>query len=114
MSELSGIRAIVVDTNAFSRGRLDLDLLETLVARADNHGAVEIWIPEIVLWEWAEHLHQDHVEAVDRLSALRTAGVDVPDLSAESVEVLLEELTTALMPWDHPCASFPSPTPKRL
>ncbi|MGW5251144.1 hypothetical protein ACWEQN_47090 [Streptomyces sp. NPDC004129] len=49
-----GLRAIVFDTNSFPRGGLDLDLLREWAQRALDDG-FEVWVPEPVLWELAEH-----------------------------------------------------------
>ncbi|MFD8911717.1 hypothetical protein [Streptomyces sp. NPDC059575] len=49
-----GLRAIVFDTNSFPRGGLDLDLLREWAQRASDDG-FEVWVPEPVLWELAEH-----------------------------------------------------------
>ncbi|MFF0170681.1 hypothetical protein [Streptomyces prasinus] len=49
-----GLRAIVFDTNSFPRGGLDLDLLREWGQRALDDG-FEVWVPEPVLWELAEH-----------------------------------------------------------
>lgn len=49
-----GLRAIVFDTNSFPRGGLDLDLLREWGERALDDG-FEVWVPEPVLWELAEH-----------------------------------------------------------
>ncbi|WP_405593766.1 hypothetical protein OG741_37845 [Streptomyces sp. NBC_01410] len=49
-----GLRAIVFDTNSFPRGGLDLGLLQEWAQRALDDG-FEVWVPEPVLWELAEH-----------------------------------------------------------
>lgn len=90
MTDLAAVRVIALDTNAFAGGRLAFDQLENLVARAESHAGVEIWVPEVVVWEWAEHSYRDHVDAVARLSALRVAGVSVPDLQPRTVDDLLK------------------------
>jgi hypothetical protein len=49
-----GLRAIVFDTNSFPRGGLDLDILREWGQRATEDG-FEVWVPEPVMWELAEH-----------------------------------------------------------
>jgi hypothetical protein len=100
--DFSSIRAIALDTNCFSRGRLDFEQLESVVDRAENHGGVEVWVPEVVLWEWAEHAWQDYVEAESRLKSLRAAGLDAPALDTQTLDGLVEEMADQLAvldPW---------------
>ncbi|MFD8823812.1 hypothetical protein ACFV1C_15785 [Streptomyces sp. NPDC059605] len=48
------LHAIVFDTNSFPHGGLNLDLLREWGERASEDG-LEVWMPEPVLWELAEH-----------------------------------------------------------
>ncbi|MGP3632661.1 hypothetical protein ACTU45_04675 [Streptomyces sp. 24-1644] len=49
-----GLRAIVFDTNSFPRGGLDLGILKDWGERAAEEN-FEVWVPEPVVWELAEH-----------------------------------------------------------
>jgi len=56
--------AICLDTNAMPRGRLDLEQIEGLLEVLESQELnVVVWIPEPVLWEWAEHLASDLADA---------------------------------------------------
>ncbi|WP_214107776.1 hypothetical protein [Acrocarpospora catenulata] len=50
--------AVVLDANAYGRGRPDLGDLERTALRLRGIG-IETWVPEPVVWEWAEHLAED-------------------------------------------------------
>ncbi|MGC5172122.1 hypothetical protein ACLQ2Q_15880 [Microbacterium sp. DT81.1] len=52
------VKAIALDTNAGSRGLLNLEAIDELIDVINAQELqVEIWIPEPVMWEWAEHAH---------------------------------------------------------
>lgn len=52
--------AVCLDANAMSRGRLNLDAVADLLEVIEDQDLdVEVWVPEPVLWEWAEHLASD-------------------------------------------------------
>jgi hypothetical protein len=69
--------------------------LRGLVERARNHGTVEVWIPETVVWEWAEHMFSETKDAAEALTRLRRAGRDIPAVAAPSVEAMEQELRDA-------------------
>lgn len=50
--------AVVFDANAFGRGRPNVRLLHQTAERLAKAG-LEVWVPEPVAWEWAEHLVSD-------------------------------------------------------
>ncbi len=52
------LRAVVVDANVFSEGRPDLKRLDSLATRLADID-IEMFVPEPVAWEWAEHLAAD-------------------------------------------------------
>jgi len=47
-------KAVVFDTNVFGHGQLDISRLEQWADACALHDA-ELWIPEVVAWELAEH-----------------------------------------------------------
>ncbi|MBV9142129.1 MAG: hypothetical protein JO115_14650 [Pseudonocardiales bacterium] len=57
------LRAVVLDANAYGRGRPNLASLTALAARLRSVG-IQTWVPEPVAWEWAQHLAGDWAEAV--------------------------------------------------
>jgi len=54
------VDALVLDANCMPKGRFSRARLEDML---DVIGAgdleIEVWVPEPVLWEWAEHVHGD-------------------------------------------------------
>ncbi|WP_329064877.1 hypothetical protein [Streptomyces sp. NBC_01429] len=55
---LGSLQAIALDTNAFGKGLPDLEHLRKLSELTARIG-IEIWVPEPVAWEWAEHLDRE-------------------------------------------------------
>ena len=54
------VRAVVLDANVMSRGRLTLDVIDEIVAVIEERELdAEVWVPEPVVWEWAEHACSD-------------------------------------------------------
>jgi hypothetical protein len=54
------IDAIVLDANCMPKGRFSQARLEDMLNVIDGGElGIEIWIPEPVIWEWAEHVHGD-------------------------------------------------------
>jgi hypothetical protein len=76
-----GLRAIVFDTNSFPRGGLDLGLLREWAQRAVDDG-FEVWVPEPVLWELAEHAAASWEEwrtSTNRArKSMQAAGLKIP------------------------------------
>ena len=93
---LGRVRAIGLDTNAFGSKHLSLERLSDLVRRAKKHGSLEVWIPESVLWEWAEHAAAEHKTAVVALERLRRAGLTTLTLASNTVDKVLEDLRASL------------------
>ena len=79
---LRRVLAIGLDTNAFGSKHLSLERLRDLVRRAKKHGSLEVWIPESVLWEWAEHAAAEH--KTRRRRARATAQSRAHDVAASS------------------------------
>ncbi|WP_235738768.1 hypothetical protein [Nocardioides alcanivorans] len=52
-----GVDCIVVDTNFGPHGYPDMPRLKQLAASAQRVG-IRVGVPEVVVWEWAEHLQQ--------------------------------------------------------
>lgn len=90
-ADLSKVRAIALDTNAFSHGQLNLSQLKRLVERAGRHGTVEVWVPEVAIWEWAEHAAAEHQAAVNALTAIVATGLDVPSLPVRPKQDVVRE-----------------------
>ncbi|MYX84748.1 MULTISPECIES: hypothetical protein [unclassified Streptomyces] len=91
-----GLRAIVFDTNSFPRGGLDLEHLTVWGHRAAEEG-FEVWVPEPVLWELAEHASASweawRASTNQARKAMQAAGLDVP---AESPYSTREEVMAAV------------------
>ena len=81
------LRAVVLDANCMSRGRINLDRLRQWAD--DLHSeSIELWLPEIVVWEWAEH------SAADRAAATSAYEVSRPGLIAAGFDLpVIEELS---------------------
>lgn len=80
--------AIALDTNSMPNGMLNIDELVALSELIDAQELdVEIWIPEPVLWEWAEHIHRELVTAANTYrTAHRRALKAGLELGADSFE----------------------------
>lgn len=96
LPDLRRVRAIALDTNAFPYGGLDLESLKLLAQRAAAHGSIEIWVSEVVLWEWAEHASAASVTAARSIKRVKSAGLPAQALSAMTPEDVLEELEREL------------------
>ncbi len=61
---------VVVDTNVLGAGRLQIDQIEGL---ADEllYVDVEVVVPEVVIWEWAEHARADLIDLEENARQLR-------------------------------------------
>ncbi|WP_331736790.1 hypothetical protein OG426_55380 (plasmid) [Streptomyces canus] len=79
------LKAIVFDTNSFPNGGLRLSILKEWERRA-GLANLEIWLPEPVLWELAEHAATawDEYQAIAKRAgkALSYAGLETPAGSA--------------------------------
>lgn len=82
------IRAIGVDTNAIGRGEFNQSQLRELARQANEHGGMELWIAEPVIWEWAEHLHRARSDFNKQRTSLKAAGIEVPAQPAKLTESL--------------------------
>ncbi|UPL17495.1 hypothetical protein [Microbacterium aurugineum] len=88
---------VVVDTNALPRGHFSLPALERLLKVAGD--ASTVVVPEVVVWEWAEHAHSSYVAVEEAAKAVR---VDPSILSrpvvdpAPAVEELAERILNSL------------------
>src|SRR5919108_404665 len=80
--ETDNIRAIAIDTNVFRNGRYSRRQLETL-AREARAVSVELWLPEVVVWELAAHAADDYEEVHQLTGAIKR-------LAAAGLEVSLE------------------------
>lgn len=94
------LKAIAIDTNAtgrdFQLGRIQelSDLLE------EQELSAEVWIPEPVVWEWAEHIHARLVDVSSEIVRLNKTGlpalVELGNPVDQSVHLVLQALETAL------------------
>ncbi|MDQ0904184.1 hypothetical protein QFZ22_000169 [Streptomyces canus] len=99
------LRAIVFDTNSFPRGGLRLSTLKEWERRA-GLADLEIWLPEPVVWELAEHAASswDEYQAITKTAgkALSYAGLEVhtssPHGSRAEVIKAVEEAIRSLGP----------------
>lgn len=66
MPNADSLEIVVIDTNAFGRGRANLRSLGNVARRLRKRG-LDLWVPEVIAWEWAEHIASD-VEAFDTAS----------------------------------------------
>lgn len=82
------IRAIGIDTNAIGRGEYNESQLRELARQSNEHGGIELWIAEPVVWEWAEHLHRTRTEFNKQRTNLKGAGIEVAAQPAELLESL--------------------------
>lgn len=84
---------IVVDTNALPRGHFSLPALARLIKEAGD--SADVVIPEVVVWEWAQHAYATYVAVEEAAKAVR---VDASILArpvvtpAPSVEELAERI----------------------
>jgi hypothetical protein len=98
-TQRSELRALIFDTNAFPKGRLNIELL-TKWARLSEGSNLELWIPEPILWEWAEHAAADWYESVTAASsarrALDVAGLEVPVSVYSTKEEVIEAVEASI------------------
>lgn len=52
------LRAVVFDANAFGHARPNIGYLRAIAQRLSEVN-IETWVPELVAWEWAQHLSED-------------------------------------------------------
>jgi hypothetical protein len=90
-----GASTLVVDSNFVHRGQYRSDVLGRFARRVYARG-FEVAVPEVVVWEWAEHVHRcirEATEAVDRAHA-DVAGsglaLDVPMFDGPHVDDVVE------------------------
>lgn len=74
---VSKVRAIGIDTNAVGKGGYNDRQLRALARQAEQHGGLQLWIAEPVVWEWADHLREDRVNFNQARSKLTGAGITV-------------------------------------
>jgi hypothetical protein len=90
--------AVVLDTSSMGGGNLSLSALKEWAGRCAAND-LELWIPEVVLWEWAEHA----ASAFERAAAaagkdraeLRKVGIDAEwsvDDAASVIDHVVEQV----------------------
>lgn len=93
------IEAVVLDTNAFSGGEFSRPTLEAW-AREARAAHIEIWLPEVVVWELASHAAERREAARQGVElsrkALQAAGIEPPDFPAMTREEVLEIVTAEI------------------
>lgn len=85
---VSQVRAIGIDTNAVGKGGYNDQQLRGLARQAEQHGGLQLWIAEPVVWEWADHLRNDRINLNQVRSKLKGAGINVEAQSAEIEDAL--------------------------
>ncbi|MDR6612546.1 hypothetical protein [Leifsonia sp. 1010] len=96
--------AIAIDTNAAASGRISFRQIEDLAATISAQELqIEVWVPEPVLWEWADHAYDLAVRTRDefrsRQRELEDAGIsgfDVAPSFEQSVDDVMETLSDGL------------------
>ncbi|MEP9363037.1 TetR/AcrR family transcriptional regulator C-terminal domain-containing protein [Nocardioides sp. CN2-186] len=75
--------AVCLDANCMGEGRLRLSAVEELADLIDTQElSVEVWVPEPVVWEWAEHIYDQFLESKTQFAlgwqALEHGGFESP------------------------------------
>ena len=96
--------AVVVDANAYGRGKPDLTSLEFLAQRLHGIG-IETWVPEPVAWEWGQHLAEDW-QSVTTAGAgarknLERGRVPMPEPLYSDAAAVIEAFRSALREIEH-------------
>jgi hypothetical protein len=72
------VRAIALDSNVFGKGEFKLTQMKTVLQDAVE-ADVEVWVPEVVAWELASNVADQHEAARESTrgadGALRRAGL---------------------------------------
>lgn len=92
---VSKVRAIGIDTNALGKGGYNGSQLNELARQAKQHGGLELWIAEPVVWEWAEHLHEVRTKFNAQRKNLKDAGIEVGPQPSE-IQDALDFVETAI------------------
>ncbi|MFF3027592.1 hypothetical protein [Microbacterium sp. NPDC057944] len=74
---------IILDTNSMSRGQYSRSALDSLISAAGR--AASVVIPEVVIWEWAEHAHSAHVALEEAVRSNRVDDVVIRRTIVEPV-----------------------------
>ncbi|MCU1621305.1 MAG: hypothetical protein JWL79_150 [Frankiales bacterium] len=90
------VRAIALDANSFGSRHLNLARLTDVVDRLDEHGAFEVWLPDPVVWEWAEHAYAERYAALSALRNISATGLTLPELAEVTRERVLAEIERLL------------------
>jgi hypothetical protein len=64
LAQRAKLKAIVLDTNSMGNKHLNLDILAEWAQRCQDND-LELWVPEVVLAEWAEHAAEQFTLARD-------------------------------------------------
>jgi hypothetical protein len=93
------LKALVFDTSSMGRGRPVLETLRQWAELAATN-ELELWIPEPVVWEWAEHIAEDLESAMraagDERRRLHAAEVPVPTWPISTRQEAIEHVLTAI------------------
>ncbi|WP_433755828.1 hypothetical protein [Nocardia sp. CA-135398] len=88
--------AVVIDTNLWGRGTLDITRLRDLARRLAKL-RVKVWIPTQVVMEWARHAVDDIELIIPSWTSLRRAGlVDDRLPLSQDISVMLNQLLEAV------------------
>lgn len=98
---------VILDTNALPRGNFSLTSLERLQRTVGQEAA--ILVPEVVVWEWAEHARASYVAVEEAAKAIRTDASILerphvpPAPSVEEIaERIIDSLPTGVSIWTPP------------
>lgn len=88
--------AVVIDTNLWGRGTLDITRLRDLARRLAKL-RVKVWIPTQVVMEWARHAVDDVELIIPSWTSLRRAGLVADRFPlTQEVSVMLDQLLEAV------------------
>ncbi|MFG6475084.1 hypothetical protein ACFXP7_01710 [Microbacterium sp. P06] len=88
---------VILDTNSLPRGHFSLPALSRLMREAGDSAVVVI--PEVVVWEWAEHAYSTYVAVEEAAKAVRVDASILPRpviAASPSVEELAERIQNTL------------------
>lgn len=90
------IKALALDTNSMGSRNLDLDVLAEWAGRCSDSG-LELWLPDVVLAEWAEHaadgFETAHRAAADERRWLARVGIE-PTWPFKNRDEVVEHVTS--------------------
>jgi hypothetical protein len=93
------LRAVVLDANCMPKGRINLKRLGQWAEELHSE-SIELWLPEPVVWEWAEHSAADRAAATSAYEVARpgllAAGFNLPEVEELSQEEATQVVIDAI------------------